>query len=1068
MIGLFFPERMNRLFESDYVFFFKDVRRGSMSSKTETDQHLKLRNNFVCVTILVILVSLMVFAANLLAGESSLSINENSALGKKEKQKTANLSDSSKEIGKTLSGQKSKDSEDVKSIIVPDVAPARIFQRNFTIPFNVLNAGSDSSDPAVEIELLYTEDFGKHWLSFGRVSVNARNQEFFFRSQKEGEHWFALRTWYKSGRQTISPAQKLMIRQAPSDLQTTPNFGVSQNSIAPSLSKNTDPNPIKESLSASKPIDSGKLTGNDKSAKKDAPLKANNNSVRPSFGSDRQDPRKSAVTRIDNEKTVPNELNSSKPNSNHAADPAKTDQAAKKTPKSAEPSSTEDQDDLKFQAINLPPLPGGALADKKAGDPDKRSAQTKAPTDQKKTELNAKNVSGSSLASASSETAQITAKSKPQSGSVTDKSTENKKSSLMADDKKKPTLNEDLPADLSLKIPGKNVSDSARSPVVQKKNTDRLLSEKPVPAPGPIPKIDPKNLVKPAPLPKLDPEKIASGGEQIPAPMNKELEKTQAGISGSAGSDNSGSKTPLVLPPLSSRPSSSASEVNSSNDRSKQLMDLANAENKSGSTGTKESVSEEKIFPGKIKNLSIGQTSSGEPTIMIRWFRPEEAGLPDKTPGSLSLERADSPDGPWTLIAGQLNINEKGYWWKASGKDYIPFYLRAVSTDSQGRQSIDAIGQRLELASQLKGKTAAGIDDANKIAAASQTPAPAPSTSNTAPLDKKTAAHESIRAWKNDSDNRNTPFQNAGFEKSDGSSESMVNKTSSVQKNTLNSNYQDLKSYQPSPSPNRNNQQTISPPRPPVNPPTDPNEYSLNPIFTNGFGVLFQSARSQDGNSGERRSIFTSPRTYRNQNAAQNGSQNGYGNNASPYNDPQNVYNNVGYDPNTQYQNQPYQGQPPYPQDQFNGPGGSDPQNPGEVIYLDEKGNRIANPFTSGLTGPNGQQYVPQNGVFVDPQAMQGMQGNNFGGYDQGMPIGMNQDGSMLPDGSMMQSSNGSMNVQNGMYSPDGLPQNSYPPQTGRSYFGSGSANSAMPVDRNQVPNPKEEFPARDYSNPKY
>jgi hypothetical protein len=50
-------------------------------------------------------------------------------------------------------------------------------------------------------------------------------------------------------------------------------------------------------------------------------------------------------------------------------------------------------------------------------------------------------------------------------------------------------------------------------------------------------------------------------------------------------------------------------------------------------------------------------------------------------------------------------------------------------------------------------------------------------------------------------------------------------------------------------------------PRPNVPAPTNPNEFELNPLFTKGFGVLFQAAQTRrgDGESDANRSIFTPP-----------------------------------------------------------------------------------------------------------------------------------------------------------------------------------------------------------------
>lgn len=76
---------------------------------------------------------------------------------------------------------------------VSELIPAKT--RELTIPFEV--RPDRSADPVKEVELLYSSDRGVHWHSSDRKTLEA--EKFGFKTETDGEYWFAFRTITLSG-----------------------------------------------------------------------------------------------------------------------------------------------------------------------------------------------------------------------------------------------------------------------------------------------------------------------------------------------------------------------------------------------------------------------------------------------------------------------------------------------------------------------------------------------------------------------------------------------------------------------------------------------------------------------------------------------------------------------------------------------------------------------------------------------------------------------------------------------------------------------------------------------------
>jgi hypothetical protein len=76
---------------------------------------------------------------------------------------------------------------------VAELIPAKT--RTLTIPFEV--RPDRSADPIKEVELLYSSDHGTHWHSSDRKPFESK--QFNFKTETDGEYWFAFRTITLSG-----------------------------------------------------------------------------------------------------------------------------------------------------------------------------------------------------------------------------------------------------------------------------------------------------------------------------------------------------------------------------------------------------------------------------------------------------------------------------------------------------------------------------------------------------------------------------------------------------------------------------------------------------------------------------------------------------------------------------------------------------------------------------------------------------------------------------------------------------------------------------------------------------
>lgn len=220
-------------------------------------------------------------------------------------------------------------------------------------------------------------------------------------------------------------------------------------------------------------------------------------------------------------------------------------------------------------------------------------------------------------------------------------------------------------------------------------------------------------------------------------------------------------------------------------------------------------------FPGKINWVQQGKTKSGEPGLSLSWFQPSQING-EKSEGKIRIERAPSPDGPWTPVtddAVDLDINGSGYWFSGKAGDQEPFYLRTVSTvkmDGTETEWIDTLPKPLRFGA---------------VPSKSDAPDP-PELSDLEGRREKSSG--SISAW-NDSGSQ------SGSDR--GSHDSVVNKTSSVNSNES-SERPDTEEVVRSA---RRDPQTFTHPQL-----TNPQQISVNPIFHFGLGVF--TGKDRNGN----------------------------------------------------------------------------------------------------------------------------------------------------------------------------------------------------------------------------
>ncbi|MBR4834306.1 MAG: hypothetical protein IKU86_08265 [Thermoguttaceae bacterium] len=237
---------------------------------------------------------------------------------------------------------------------------------------------------------------------------------------------------------------------------------------------------------------------------------------------------------------------------------------------------------------------------------------------------------------------------------------------------------------------------------------------------------------------------------------------------------------------------------------------------------------------------------------MLRWYRPSELEEARRgRPATIAVERAADPNGPWTRIADSLSSEREWFSWFAGADETKPFYVRTVATDDEGNEWIDATPQPLDLSTKWV-RSALGrvvwpgsTDDeeekeSNDVDEKADSNAASGSKASVGGLIRNASSVDSV-----DVDEADDGEEEKESSASDGSKRSLSKK---AKKNDATERAQTT-----SVSPRR--------PRPNVPAPTNPNEFSLNPLFTQGFGVLFQAAQTRrgDGESDSKRSIFTPP-----------------------------------------------------------------------------------------------------------------------------------------------------------------------------------------------------------------
>jgi len=241
--------------------------------------------------------------------------------------------------------------------------------------------------------------------------------------------------------------------------------------------------------------------------------------------------------------------------------------------------------------------------------------------------------------------------------------------------------------------------------------------------------------------------------------------------------------------------------------------------------------------PGKLKRLSFGKEEHTDRLMVLaRWFQPEE--LEPQFRGeakTLKVERAADPKGPWTTVGEDLSLDQPGYAWLATEEEMKPFYVRTVVVE-QGVELVDATSSPLDV-------TAPGVRSA---LGSVKTPIPFPPGDSNS--DAKDADSDSNSKSNATSDSEQTPGKLADsseLEHSRDEARAVALKTTTRYGTSENAN---LATATP-----RVNE------RPRIPAPTNPNEFSFNPLFTTGPSVLVRAAQTRYESGSSRRSVFTPP-----------------------------------------------------------------------------------------------------------------------------------------------------------------------------------------------------------------
>lgn len=247
-------------------------------------------------------------------------------------------------------------------------------------------------------------------------------------------------------------------------------------------------------------------------------------------------------------------------------------------------------------------------------------------------------------------------------------------------------------------------------------------------------------------------------------------------------------------------------------------------------------------WPGKFKNLSFG-TGKGSNQLMVtvRWFRPEDLDSQYQIGiRSLSIERAPTQAGPWTIVAEDLDVNQSGYSWTATAEEMKPFFVRSVARDMEGNVWRDvttsAMDVNLPAVRSALGpvKTPVPFDDDKAKAGAK-------AKADEEEIEEASKATEKMKLI------RHTASEDEESEAADDDEEeppkakSPLRLVSTVERGQSGS-------------------AAARRERPNIPPPTNPNEFQINPLFTQGFSVLYQSSQARmEPVSTQKRSIFTPP-----------------------------------------------------------------------------------------------------------------------------------------------------------------------------------------------------------------
>ncbi len=117
-------------------------------------------------------------------------------------------------------------------------------QTFFAIPFQV-NAGSQPGTEAAEVQLYVSADQGRSWQFYDRVAPE--RGQFLFRTARDGEYWFVIRTMDRSGQthadRAAGPGLRVVVDTSAPDLKLEAARGNAGQIAAKWTLTETDPDP---------------------------------------------------------------------------------------------------------------------------------------------------------------------------------------------------------------------------------------------------------------------------------------------------------------------------------------------------------------------------------------------------------------------------------------------------------------------------------------------------------------------------------------------------------------------------------------------------------------------------------------------------------------------------------------------------------------------------------------------------------------------------------------------------------------------------------------------------------